>query len=70
MQWGSSRPDLFGQAFCSVFEKLQDHTTPHTMKNTILLMEQAYGQDWNHHIMIGDLIGSGCIGQGMFNIIP
>lgn len=63
MQWGSSRPDLFGNAFCSVFEKLQDHTTPHSMQDTISSLQNAYGQEWNTHIYIGNLIGSGCIGQ-------
>jgi len=69
MQWGSSRPDLFGKAFCSVFSKLQDHTSPHSWNDTVELLQQAYGKDWNSRIVLGDLIGSGCIGQGTVLLI-
>lgn len=63
MQWAGSRPDLFGQDFCSVFSRLQDHTTPHPWKHTEQLMKEAYGEDWEEKIQLGDILGSGCIGQ-------
>lgn len=63
MQWAGSRPDLFGQDFCSVFSRLQDHTTPHPWKHTEQLMKAAYGDDWEERIQLGDILGSGCIGQ-------
>ena len=65
MQWSSSRPDLFGHAFCHVFAKLQDNTTPHHWRHTCRHMEEAYGKDWRDRIQLdaNNIIGSGCIGQ-------
>jgi hypothetical protein len=63
MQWAGSRPDLFGQDFCAVFSRLQDDTTPHSLKHTERVMREAYGKDWKDHIRLGPVIGSGCIGQ-------
>jgi hypothetical protein len=63
MQWAGSRPDLFGQDFCAVFSRLQDDTTPHSLKHTERVMREAYGKDWKEHIRLGPVIGSGCIGQ-------
>jgi aarF domain-containing kinase len=63
MQWLSSRPDLVGQEFCSIFCKLQDDTTPHAWRHTQKALQEAYGDDWRDRIRIEKLIGSGCIGQ-------
>lgn len=63
MQWLSSRPDLVGHEFCSIFQKLQDDTTPHAWKYTERALQDAYGDDWRDKIRIDKLIGSGCIGQ-------
>ena len=65
MQWSSSRPDLFGHAFCHVFAKLQDDTTPHHWRHTCRLMEEAYGENWREriHLDANEILGSGCIGQ-------
>lgn len=63
MQWASSRPDLFGMQFANIFSKLQDHTTPHAWTHTCRKMTEAYGEDWEKKIQIGEVIGSGCIGQ-------
>lgn len=63
MQWLSSRPDLVGHQFCSMFQKLQDDTTPHAWKYTEHALQHAYGKDWRDKIRIDKLIGSGCIGQ-------
>jgi aarF domain-containing kinase len=63
MQWAGSRPDLFGHDFCSVFSALQDHTTPHSWSHTVRILEEAFGKDWEQRIKLGDIIGSGCIGQ-------
>jgi len=63
MQWAGSRPDLFGQDFCSVFSRLQDDTTPHSWRHTERVMREAYGDDWKDTIQLGKVIGSGCIGQ-------
>lgn len=63
MQWAGSRPDLFGQDFCAVFSRLQDDTTPHSWRHTERVMREAYGNDWQEHIRLGQVIGSGCIGQ-------
>eukprot|EP00814_Leptocylindrus_danicus_P001258 CAMPEP_0116042344 /NCGR_PEP_ID=MMETSP0321-20121206/25625_1 /TAXON_ID=163516 /ORGANISM="Leptocylindrus danicus var. danicus, Strain B650" /LENGTH=533 /DNA_ID=CAMNT_0003522785 /DNA_START=203 /DNA_END=1802 /DNA_ORIENTATION=+ len=63
MQWASSRPDLFGVQFSNVFSKLQDHTTPHAWEHTCCKMAEAYGEDWDKKVEIGEVIGSGCIGQ-------
>jgi hypothetical protein len=63
MQWAGSRPDLFGQDFCAVFSRLQDDTTPHSLKHTERVMREAYGKDWKDRIRLGPVIGSGCIGQ-------
>lgn len=62
-QWASSRPDLFGEDFCEVFSRLQDDTTPHELEHTIKILEDAYGKDWENQIQLGEIIGSGCIGQ-------
>lgn len=63
MQWAGSRPDLFGQDFCSVFSRLQDDTTPHSWRHTERVMKEAYGENWKDEIQLGKVIGSGCIGQ-------
>ena len=63
MQWAGSRPDLFGHDFCSVFSRLQDDTTPHSWRHTERVMREAYGDDWKDEIHLGNVIGSGCIGQ-------
>ena len=63
MQWAGSRPDLFGHDFCDVFSQLQDHTTPHRWKHTQRSMQAAFGPDWHHRIRLGEILGSGCIGQ-------
>jgi predicted unusual protein kinase regulating ubiquinone biosynthesis (AarF/ABC1/UbiB family) len=63
LQWAGSRPDLFGHEFCAVFSKLQDNTTPHSWKYTDRAMRQAYGEDWQEKIKLGEIVGSGCIGQ-------
>lgn len=63
MQWASSRPDLFGNSFCSVFAKLHDDTTPHSWEHTCQLMTNAYGENWEKRVKLDKLIGSGCIGQ-------
>lgn len=63
MQWAGSRPDLFGQDFCAVFSRLQDDTTPHSWRYTEKVMRKAYGNDWKDRIQLGNVIGSGCIGQ-------
>lgn len=62
-QWASSRPDLFGHAACAVLSSLQDDTTPHSLAYTHSILEQTYGKDWRDKIELGDLLGSGCIGQ-------
>ena len=63
MQWASSRPDLFGIDFCSIFDRLQDSTTPHPYSHTELALQDAFGMDWKSRISLGKLLGSGCIGQ-------
>jgi hypothetical protein len=63
MQWAGSRPDLFGPVFCSIFSQLQDDTTPHAWKHTELVLREAYGEDWDNHIQLGKILGSGCIAQ-------
>jgi len=64
MQWLSSRPDLVGDEFCSVFSCLQDATTPHHWKHTVAAMEEAYGPQWQDRLRLEPVpIGSGCIGQ-------
>ena len=63
MQWAGSRPDLFGQDFCAVFSRLQDDTTPHSWRHTERVMREAYGNNWQDHIRLGQIVGSGCIGQ-------
>lgn len=63
MQWAGSRPDLFGQDFCSVFSRLQDDTTPHSWRYTERVMRETHGDDWKDRIQLGKVIGSGCIGQ-------
>jgi hypothetical protein len=63
MQWVSSRPDLFGIEFCNIFNKLQDHTKPHSDTYTKQCMENAYGVNWMENIQLYNVIGSGCIGQ-------
>lgn len=63
LQWASSRPDLFGKAFCDTFQNLQDNTTPHSWRHTCEVMEKAYGSDWRERIRLDKVIGSGCIGQ-------
>lgn len=63
MQWAGSRPDFFGHDFCSVFSRLQDHTTPHSWKHTEMMMKNAFGEDWEERIHLGGILGSGCIGQ-------
>lgn len=63
LQWAGSRPDLFGREFCSVFSQLQDNTTPHSWKHTDLAMREAYGVNWERKIQLGEILGSGCIGQ-------
>jgi hypothetical protein len=64
-QWASSRPDIFGEAFCARFSQLQDNTTPHSWEHTKRIMREAYGIDWEQKIQLNELLGSGCIGQGL-----
>lgn len=61
LQWAGSRPDLFGHAFCAVFSRLQDQTTPHSEAYTKRQIERAYGATTRLEIL--ELLGSGCIGQ-------
>jgi aarF domain-containing kinase len=63
MQWLSSRPDLVGHEFCSIFGTLQSETTPHHWKYTERALQDSYGMDWRDKIRLDKLIGSGCIGQ-------
>jgi aarF domain-containing kinase len=63
MQWAGSRPDLFGHSFCSVFSALQDRARPHPWRHTDRAMARSYGPDWQDHIQLGEILGSGCIGQ-------
>jgi predicted unusual protein kinase regulating ubiquinone biosynthesis (AarF/ABC1/UbiB family) len=63
MQWAGSRPDLFGHDFCAVFSQLQDATTPHPWSHTEQALAQAYGSEWRERMQVGELLGSGCIGQ-------
>ena len=63
MQWAGSRPDLFGHDFCAVFGKLQDDTTPHSLAHTEKQLRKAFGTDWKDRIEVGEILGSGCIGQ-------
>lgn len=63
MQWAGSRPDLFGSSFCAVFSKLQDNTTPHAWGHTEQALREAYGENWRESIELGEILGSGCIGQ-------
>jgi aarF domain-containing kinase len=63
MQWAGSRPDLFGQDFCSVFSQLQDDTTPHSWQHSVRVLEEAFGPDWQTKIQLFEVLGSGCIGQ-------
>ena len=65
MQWAGSRPDMFGHNFCAVFSKLQDSTKPHSWKYTKKAMKDAYGENWEEKVKLGqnDILGSGCIGQ-------
>jgi hypothetical protein len=57
MQWAGSRPDLFGQDFCTVFSRLQDDTTPHSWRYTERVMRETYGDDWKDRIQLGKVIG-------------
>ena len=63
MQWAGSRPDMFGREFCAVFSQLQDDTTPHAWEYTERAMRRAYGEDWQDHIQLHEILGSGCIAQ-------
>jgi hypothetical protein len=63
MQWASSRPDIFGPVFCTVFSRLQDDTTPHAWKHTEKALLEAYGEDWKKHVRLDEILGSGCIAQ-------
>lgn len=63
MQWAGSRPDMFGHDFCAVFSKLQDETTPHPWSHTEMVLRNAFGNQWNQRVQMGELLGSGCIGQ-------
>lgn len=63
MQWAGSRPDMFGQAFCTVFSQLQDDTTPHSWSHTQKVLEKAFGKDWEKRIRLDSILGSGCIAQ-------
>lgn len=67
MQWASSRPDLFGNDFCNIFNKLQDHTIPHSWNHTEKLLIKYSGKNYHEFIQIPNqqksIIGSGCIGQ-------
>jgi predicted unusual protein kinase regulating ubiquinone biosynthesis (AarF/ABC1/UbiB family) len=64
-QWAGSRPDMFGNKFCSIFSKLQDDTTPHSYAYTRRALASAYGEDWEEGLEVEDkkVLGSGCIGQ-------
>jgi predicted unusual protein kinase regulating ubiquinone biosynthesis (AarF/ABC1/UbiB family) len=63
MQWAGSRPDMFGPDFCAVFSQLQDDTTPHAWRHTEQALIDAYGENWQDHVEIGEILGSGCIAQ-------
>jgi hypothetical protein len=63
MQWAGSRPDMFGEDFSAVFSRLQDDTTPHGWKHTENALREAYGDDWQDHIRLHEILGSGCIAQ-------
>jgi len=63
MQWAGSRPDMFGQDFCSVFSQLQDDTTPHSWNHTERLLRKTFGRHWEKRIRLDEILGSGCIAQ-------
>ncbi|KAL3929891.1 MAG: hypothetical protein SGARI_004631 [Bacillariaceae sp.] len=54
---------MFGSEFCAVFSQLQDDTTPHAWKHTEQALKEAYGEDWQEHVELGNILGSGCIAQ-------
>lgn len=63
-QWASSRPDIFGDKFCTVFKALQDNTTPHPWKQTRIAMCDCLGDEWESQVRLQAApIGSGCIAQ-------
>lgn len=63
MQWAGSRPDMFGPVFCAVFSQLQDDTTPHAWNHTEKALQESFGENWQEHIRLGGILGSGCIAQ-------
>ena len=64
-QWASSRRDLFSERFCSALTCLQTKCSPHSWEDTVSILEENLGPDWDKTILIEDRdpIGSGCVAQ-------
>mmetsp|Transcript_16045 Transcript_16045/g.22610 ORF Transcript_16045/g.22610 Transcript_16045/m.22610 type:complete len:570 (+) Transcript_16045:63-1772(+) len=64
VQWATTRQDLFSPEFCSRFGKLRDETRGHGWKDTVKLLKQDIGEDWESIMKLDTKpIGSGCIAQ-------
>ena len=63
-QWGSSRPDMFGERGCRRFLHLQDNTPAHTWSHTERALDSMFGPEWRQELELERTpIGSGCIAQ-------
>ncbi|XP_047496402.1 uncharacterized aarF domain-containing protein kinase 2-like isoform X1 [Penaeus chinensis] len=66
-QWASTRRDLFPDACCRQFAKLQRSVKPHSWKYTKYMMRKAFGPDWRKIFVKFDNnrnpVGSGCVAQ-------
>ena len=64
-QWASTRRDLFTDGFCQTLSNLHLRCTPHTWEETVAMLEESLGGDWQDVLFIMDRrpIGSGCVAQ-------
>jgi hypothetical protein len=64
-QWIATRPDLFPQRLCKELELLQTKTHHHRWEDTVKMLNELYGPNWNKYLIIQDtdVAGSGLMAQ-------
>ncbi|XP_071547755.1 uncharacterized aarF domain-containing protein kinase 2-like isoform X2 [Panulirus ornatus] len=66
-QWASTRRDIFPDACCSQFSRLQRRIKPHSWPYTLYQLRKAFGPNWKKIFIKfdndGNPIGSGCVAQ-------
>ena len=54
VQWATTRNDLFPPEFVSKFSRLQDNTRGHSWKDTVSILKDSYGPDYDELLSFFD----------------